>query len=70
MQRIFKQLLSTTIRDSPCARGQAGKGRVLRADIAGAAAAYSTKTENDLRAHKESLFFFLPIPTLTPCTAS
>jgi hypothetical protein len=57
MQRIFKQLLSTTIRDSPCARSQAGRGRVLRADIAGAAAAYSTKTENDLHAHKTELIF-------------
>jgi len=45
-----------------------GKGSACR--YVGAAAAYSTKTENDLRAHKESLFFFLPIPTLTPCTAS
>jgi hypothetical protein len=59
MQRSLKQLLSTTIRDSPCARSQAGRGRVLRADIAGAAAAYSTKTENDLHAHRKALFFCL-----------
>ena len=59
MQRILKQLLSTTIRDSSCARSQAGKGRELRADIAGAAAAYSTKTENDLIARMAGLFLYL-----------
>jgi hypothetical protein len=46
MQRSLKQLFSTTIRDSSCERSQAGRGKELRADIAGAAAAYSTKTEN------------------------
>jgi hypothetical protein len=50
--------------DSSCAGSQAGRGRVLRADIAGAAAAYSTKTENDLHARRTS-FICLSTPTLT-----
>jgi hypothetical protein len=45
--------------DSPCAGNQAGRGRALRADIVGAAAAYSTITENDLHARRTSLFFCL-----------
>jgi hypothetical protein len=65
MQRSLKKLLSTTIRDSPCARSQAGRGRVLHADIAGAAAAYSTKTENDLHARRTS-FICLSTPTSKP----
>jgi hypothetical protein len=52
-------MANSRLGDSPCARSQAGRGRVLRADIAGAAAAYSTKTENDLHARRTSLFFCL-----------
>ena len=59
MQRSLKQLLSTTIRDSPCARSQAGRGRVLCADIAGATAAYSTKTENVYMLIGQALFVCL-----------
>jgi hypothetical protein len=69
MQRSLKQLLSTTIRDFSCARSQAGRGRELRADVADAAAAYSTKIENDLHACKTS-FISLPTPTLINCSAS
>jgi hypothetical protein len=45
--------------DSQCAGSQTGRGRALRADITGAAAAYSTITENNLHAHRTSLFFCL-----------
>jgi len=45
--------------DSPCAGSQTGRGRALCADITGAAAAYSTITENNLHAHRTSLFFYL-----------
>jgi hypothetical protein len=45
--------------DFPCAGSQAGREKALRADIAGAAAAYSTITENDLIARMASLFLYL-----------
>ena len=51
--------------DSQCAGSQTGRGRALRADITGAAAAYSTKTENDLHARR-TIFIFLSTPTSKP----
>jgi hypothetical protein len=57
MQRSLKQLLSTTIRDSPCARSQAaGEGYWCR---------NSKKTETDLHARRTS-FICLSTPTSKP----